>query len=76
MKIMYLKELIDLEREKPMGPKEVLALSYRKNLRSIDYDDIKGKTLKVTPRRGMRSGYFIHGPQQGRRRRWTFLSSV
>ena len=29
-----------------MGPKEVLALSYRKNLRSIDYDDIKGKTLK------------------------------
>ena len=30
-----------------MGPKEVLALAYRKGLRSIDYDDLAGKSLKT-----------------------------
>ena len=43
---MLLKQLIELERKKPMGVKEVLALSYRNNLKPVDYDDIAKKTLK------------------------------
>ena len=44
---MYLRQLIEEERKKPMGPKDVLALAYRKGLRSMDYDDLAGKSLKT-----------------------------
>ena len=44
---MYLRQLVEQEREKPMGAKEVLALAYRKGLRSMNYDELKGKTLKA-----------------------------
>ena len=43
---MLLEQLIEAERAKPMGVKEVMTLSYRKNLKPVDYDDIGGKTLK------------------------------
>ena len=39
---MLLEQLIEAERAKPMGVKEVMALSYRKNLKPVDYDDIGG----------------------------------
>ena len=44
---MYLRQFIEEERKKPMGAKEVLALAYRKGLRSMDYDALKGKNLKA-----------------------------
>ena len=55
---MYLRQFIEHERAKPMGAKEVLALSFRSGLRSIDYDDIKGKSLShLLP--GKESGLLI-----------------
>lgn len=43
---MLLRELIDIERGKALDTKDVLAMSYRKNLRYLYYDDIGNKTLK------------------------------
>jgi hypothetical protein len=42
---MYFREFMEKERAKPLGPEEVLALCYRKNIKSMDYEDLKGKSL-------------------------------
>ena len=62
---MLLKQLIEAERAKPMSVKDVMALSYRKGLRSVDYDDLKGKTLKqilVGPESGVLVFFKDHRP--------------
>ena len=40
---MLLTELIDFEQQKPLDYKDVMAMSQRKNLRYLYYDDIKPK---------------------------------
>ena len=40
-----LRHLIAAEKQKPLGAKEALAMSFRKNLRSVEYDDLKTITL-------------------------------
>ena len=42
---MYLKEFLDKERAKPLGASDVLKMSYRKGLKSMDYSDLAGKSL-------------------------------
>ena len=62
---MLLKQFIEAERAKPMSVKDVMALSYRKGLRSVDYDDLKGKTLKqilVGPESGVLVFFKDHRP--------------
>jgi len=44
---MYLKEFLEREKAKALGKKEVLAMSYKKGLRSMDYEDLAGKSLSM-----------------------------
>ena len=43
---MFMKHFIENERAKPLSPKDVVALSYRKGLKAVDYEDLAGKTIK------------------------------
>ena len=47
---MYFRKFLEKERSKPLGPDEVLALCYRKNIKSMDYEDLAEKKLsKLLP---------------------------
>ena len=47
---MYFKEFLDKERAKPLGPEEVVALAYRKGMKTMDYEQLEGKSLsKLLP---------------------------
>ena len=41
-----LRHLIQKEKMKPLGAKDALAMSHRTGLRTMEYDSVKGKSLK------------------------------
>jgi hypothetical protein len=43
---MFLRKLIELERQKPLDKDDVLAMAFRKGLKYLYYDDIGKRSLK------------------------------
>jgi len=41
-----LRHLIQKERERPIGEKEILKMSFRKGLKTLEYDSIRGHSIK------------------------------
>ena len=42
-----LRHLIQKEKERPIGEKEIMRMSFRKGLKAMEYDSIHGHSLKT-----------------------------
>ena len=72
-----LRHLIEEEKKKPLGASEAKAMSFRKNLRSIEYDDLKSDTtlkqLLPEPTSGMLILFTDHRKKNSEVGHWILL---